>query len=73
MNIDQDLSTHLSNLPDIVIITTGHTLYKNKKTIDVLLTLPPAFIYDTIGLLSADQINILKQNHTMKVLGRGDL
>jgi nucleotide sugar dehydrogenase len=73
LNIDQDLSTHLSNLPDIVIISTGHTLYKNKKTIDVLLTLPSAFIYDTIGLLSADQINILKQKHTVKVLGRGDL
>jgi len=71
--IDQDLSTHLSNLPDIVIISTAHTLYKNKKTIDALLTLPSAFIYDTLGLLSADQINILKQNHIVKVLGRGDL
>ena len=73
LDIDQDLTTHLSNLPGIVIISTGHTLYKNKKTIDALLTLHSAFIYDTLGLLSADQINILKQKHTVKVLGRGDL
>ena len=73
LEIGQDLNTHLSSSPDIIIISTGHTLYKNKKTIDVLLTLPSAFIYDTIGLLSADQINILKQNHIVKVLGRGDL
>jgi hypothetical protein len=65
--------THLSNPTDIIIISTGHTIYKNQKTIDILYNLDSAFIYDTIGLLSADQIKYLQQKHTIKVLGRGDL
>ena len=73
LEIDQDLMTHLRSSPEIIIISTGHTVYKNKKTIDALLDLDSAFIYDTIGLLSADQIKKLKQKHIIKVLGRGDL
>ena len=73
LDIDQDLSTHLSNPADIIIISTGHTIYKNQKTIDTLYNLDSAFIYDTIGLLSAYQIKFLKNKHTVKVLGRGDL
>ena len=73
LEIEQDLMTHLHNSPEIIIISTGHKVYKNKKTIDALLDLDSAFIYDTIGLLSADQIKKLKQKHIIKVLGRGDL
>jgi len=73
LEIEQDLMTHLRSSPEIIIISTGHTVYKNKKTIDALLGLDSAFIYDTIGLLSADQIKKLKQKHIIKVLGRGDL
>jgi len=73
LEIEQDLMTHLRSSPEIIIISTGHTVYKNKKTIDALLDLDSAFIYDTIGLLSADQIKKLKQKHIIKVLGRGDL
>ena len=73
LEIEQDLMHHLSNSPDIIIISTGHTLYKNKKTINALHDLDSTFIYDTIGLLSADQIEFLRQKHTIKVLGRGDL
>jgi len=73
LEIEQDLMTHLSNPADIIIISTGHTIYKNQKTIDTLYNLDSAFIYDTIGLLSANQIEYLQQKHTIKVLGRGDL
>jgi len=73
LEIEPDLMTHLSNPADIIIISTGHTIYKNQKTIDTLYNLDSAFIYDTIGLLSADQIKYLQQKHTIKVLGRGDL
>jgi len=73
LEIEQDLNTHLSISPDIIIITTGHSIYKSKKIIDSLFALNTIFIYDTIGLLSADQIKFLQQKHTIKVLGRGDL
>ena len=71
--IEQDLTTHLSNSTDIIIISTGHSFYKNQKTVDALYNLDSLFIYDTIGLLSANQIEYLQQKHTIKVLGRGDL
>ena len=73
LEIEQDLMHHLGRSPDIIIISTGHTLYKNHKTIDALHDLDSTFIYDTIGLLSNNQINVLKQKHTVKVLGRGDI
>ena len=73
LEIDQDLMHLIGSSPDIIIISTGHTIYKNKKTINALFDLDSTFIYDTIGLLSNDQINILQQKHIVKVLGRGDL
>jgi len=73
LEIEQDLTTLLSNPIDIIIISTGHTIYKNQKTINALYNLDSSFIYDTIGLLSANQIEYLQQKHTVKVLGRGDL
>ena len=73
LEIEQDLMRLIGSSPDIVIISTGHTIYKHKKTVNALLDLDPTFIYDTIGLLSNDQINMLKEKHTVKVLGRGDL
>ena len=62
-----------SPAPQIVAITTGHSVYRHRETIDALLTLEPAWIYDTIGLFSAEQIAALRQKHTVIVLGRGDL
>ena len=73
LEIEQDLMHLIGSSPDIIIISTGHTIYKHKKTINALLDLDPTFIYDTIGLLSNDQINMLNKQHTVKVLGRGDL
>jgi len=73
LEIEQDLTTHLSSTTDIIIISTGHTVYKSQQTMDALHNLDSLFIYDTIGLLSANQIEYLQQKHTIKVLGRGDL
>jgi nucleotide sugar dehydrogenase len=73
IEIIQDLSTHLNNTMDIIIISTGHSIYKDDKTVDMILNLNPLFIYDTIGHLSQKQINKLQKKHTVKVLGRGDL
>jgi hypothetical protein len=58
---------------DIIIISTGHSIYKDDKTVDMILNLNPLFIYDTIGHLSQKQINKLQKKHMVKVLGRGDL
>mgnify|MGYP001377593409 CR=1 FL=1 len=73
ISINTDLSKLLTNNIDIIIISTGHSIYKNQNTIDMILKLRPLFIFDTIGFLSNEQISTLQNVHTVKVLGRGDL
>jgi hypothetical protein len=68
-----DLSEALKIKPDIIVISTGHRMYQQEKTIAELLSCDPLWIYDTIGLLSSQQIIQLQQKHTVIVLGRGDL
>lgn len=73
LDIEKDLKNALSKDFDIIIISTGHSLYKSKKTLNLIYKLDPVFIYDTIGILDNNQIDYLKEKHTVKVLGRGDL
>jgi UDP-N-acetyl-D-mannosaminuronate dehydrogenase len=68
-----DISDALTTNPDIVVISTGHRLYREETTIDLLLSCTPLWVYDTIGLLSAEQIKRLQEKHTLIVLGRGDI
>jgi nucleotide sugar dehydrogenase len=67
------LEEALKTEPDIAVISTGHTIYQQDKTIETFLACKPMWIYDTIGLLSEKQIKTLQQKHTIIVLGRGDL
>ena len=57
----------------MIIISTGHSLYKKESTIDILMSIPPTNIYDTIGIFSESQLTLLQQKHKVSVLGRGDL
>ncbi|GHT87551.1 NDP-sugar dehydrogenase [Spirochaetia bacterium] len=68
-----DLSEALKTRQDIIVISTGHRMYQQEKTIAELFSCEPLWIYDTIGLLSSQQIGQLQQRHTVIVLGRGDL
>lgn len=68
-----DLVAALEVMPDLIIISTGHSEYKSQNTIQRLLELEPTNIYDTIGLLSYEQILLLQNKHIVSVLGRGDL
>jgi nucleotide sugar dehydrogenase len=68
-----NLSDVLKTQPDIAVISTGHRLYQQESTIELLLSCNPLWIYDTIGLLAAVQITALQQKHKVIVLGRGDL
>ena len=59
---------------DIVIISTGHVEYKESKLLmDLMLKQKKLFIFDTVGLLSQEEINFLSEKHTVRVVGRGDL
>jgi UDP-N-acetyl-D-glucosamine dehydrogenase len=74
LRVNNELTPLLNDSYDFVIITTGHKDYRNNKAfIDSLLQKQPAFIYDTIGVLTNKEIKDLGAKHTVKVIGRGDL
>lgn len=74
MRVNNDLDQLMNQSYDLVIVTTGHKDYRNNQTlIKRLVDQGPAFIYDTIGILSDDEIKTLKSKHIVKVIGRGDL
>lgn len=72
-DIESDVYAVLGSKPDLVIISAGHSEYKSSKVILKLLEMVPSFIYDTVGLLSNEQISLLQEKHKISVLGRGDL
>ncbi len=72
--VNQDLDGLLAKEYDIIAVTTGHKDYRqNEQFIEKLLNLAPAFIYDTIGVFSNEDITKLSAKHTVRVIGRGDL
>jgi nucleotide sugar dehydrogenase len=73
LTVEQSIETALDNDVDIIIISTGHQLYKNHEVLKKIEKKKGIFIYDTIGLYSAEEIVQLRQNNIVKVLGRGDL
>ena len=73
LEVNKDYDS-LNNEINIVIISTGHTDYKNNKFLmKKLESLDKLFIFDTIGLLTEEEIQQLNKKHVVKVLGRGDL
>ena len=72
-DVHQSLKDALAENPQVVVISTGHQIYSAKETVEALMIRDGLFIYDTIGVLSAEQIVRLRQKHIVKVLGRGDL
>ena len=72
-NVESDLNAVLDSITDLIVISAGHSQYKLKSTIDKLMALNPALIYDTIGLFDKEQLLILQTKHKVSVLGRGDL
>jgi UDP-N-acetyl-D-glucosamine dehydrogenase len=72
-NVDPDLGAVLDSKPDLVIISAGHSDYRKESTMEKLMALDSALIYDTIGLLSKEQLLMLQRRHKVSVLGRGDI
>lgn len=72
--INQDLDTLLKENYDIIVITTGHKDYRaNTKLLNSILNQPSCVLYDTIGVLTNDEIRTVNEKHTVKVIGRGDI
>ena len=71
--VENNLSSVLADNPQLVILSAGHTNYKTNSTLGMLLDIPSAMIFDTIGIFDEQQISILKTKHQVSVLGRGDI
>lgn len=70
--VDSDIDIVLEPSPDLIIISTSHSEYKDNKIINKIMALNPSKIFDTVGLLSEEQILKLKIKHEVSVLGRGE-
>ena len=73
LKVAQDHQQFLSQQPDLVVISTGHSEYKSEGFIKELLEMDKTFIYDTIGIYTDAQLETLLTKHQVKVLGRGDM
>jgi len=72
--IEADAQKLLENQYDIIIYCTSHSSYKgNPKMLESIKAQKRVLIYDTLGTLSAEEIASLQENHTVAVLGRGDI
>ena len=71
--VESDINKVLVSEPDLVIISTAHSVYKKEAFIDKISSVPASKIYDAVGLLSNEQIQKLKSKHRVSVLGRGDI
>ena len=68
-----DIAAILELNPELIIISAGHSEYKSPSLMLKLLEIEPTNIYDTIGLLSNEQIVLLQEKHVVSILGRGDI
>tara|TARA_B100000674_G_C37924442_1_gene954863 strand:+ start:360 stop:1847 length:1488 start_codon:yes stop_codon:yes gene_type:complete len=73
IKVESDLNTVLSKKPNMIIISSGHSIYKKDETVNKILKLDNLDIYDTLGLFSKKQIETLTKKHNLSILGRGDV
>jgi hypothetical protein len=71
--VTQDLIAVLAGNPSVVVISAGHKQYTQAATISALMECKPMTVFDTIGLLTEQQIELLSTRHVVSVLGRGDI
>lgn len=72
-DVTQDLGVVLAANPAVVVISAGHKQYTLDSTISLLMGCNPMTVFDTIGLLTEKQIELLSTRHVVSVLGRGDI
>ena len=76
IEVSSDLDQLLKEDIDILVFCTNHSEYINNESLIQSISIKKNknnFIFDTVGVLNENEINILKESHTVKVVGRGDL
>jgi nucleotide sugar dehydrogenase len=75
LRVSNDLDGLLRTGYDVIVVSTGHSIYKkNTALIDSLCKWSAgALVLDTIGVFGTEEIGALAKHVQVKVLGRGDL
>ena len=76
IKVSSDLDQLLKEDIDILVFCTNHSEYINNNSLIQSISNKKnqnKFIFDTVGVLNQNEINCLKQSHTVKVVGRGDV
>ena len=76
IEVSSDLDQLLKQDIDILVFCTNHSEYLNNASLIESISNnknQKKFIFDTVGVLNQNEINILKQDHSLKVVGRGDI
>ena len=76
IEVSSDLDQLLKKDIDILVFCTNHSEYINNESLIQSISNKKNknnFIFDTVGVLNKNEINILKESHTVKAVGRGDL
>ena len=76
IEVSSDLKQLLKEDIDILVFCTNHSEYINNEFLIQSISNnknQKTFIFDTVGVLNQDEINILKKFNTVKVVGRGDI
>ena len=75
LQVSNDLQQQVDQSYNIIAICTSHHEYmKNEWLIESLMSrFEKLLILDTVGVLNEKEIDILKEKHTLKILGRGDV
>lgn len=72
--VQTDLSVVLSSNYDTVLFCTGHSQYKENKTLlSWFNSQYKVDAFDTVGVLSQKSIELISKNNQLKVIGRGDI
>lgn len=73
-DVQTDLSAVIGGNYDTVLFCTGHSQYKENKTLlawfDSQIKVDT---FDTVGVLSKNSIELISKNNRLKVIGRGDI
>ena len=72
MSVESSLSSALEGGADVIAITAGHSDYRDNAELAAWLDdRDTCVVYDTLGLLSEDEIQSFGRRHEILVLGRG--
>lgn len=74
INVPSSLENYRKQNWDLIIISTGHDIYRNNIELHkFILGQKSVFVFDTIGILTNEEIKNINKTHKVRVLGRGDL